>query len=203
MKKVIILGATGTFGTALTAKLLQETDCKLTLFARHIQDKMQNSERVNVISGDATNKAALQTALQGQDIVYCAISGEQLPEVAQNLVELLPVYDIQRLLFMGAVGIYNEIPVELDDEDNVRNNPEQVPNRRAVDIVETSTLAYTVLRPGYLQAGAEDDFVLTFKGEQAKGYISTLASVVKFAVRLINDDNLYVRKRVSITKNMV
>ena len=203
MKKIIILGATGTFGTALTAKLLQETDCKLTLFARHIQDKMQNSERVNVISGDATNKAALQTALQGQDIVYCAISGEQLPEVAQNLVELLPVYDIQRLLFMGAVGIYNEIPVELDDEDNVRNNPEQVPNRRAVDIVETSTLAYTVLRPGYLQAGAEDDFVLTFKGEQAKGYISTLASVVKFAVRLINDDNLYVRKRVSITKNMV
>ena len=203
MKKVIILGATGTFGTALTEKLLRETDCKLTLFARHMQNKMQNSERVNAINGDATDKAVLQAALQGQDIVYCAISGEQLPEVAQNLVELLPACGIQRLLFMGAVGIYNEIPVDLDDEDNVRNIPEQVPNRKAVDIVEASPLAYTVLRPGYLQAGEEDDFVLTFKGEQAKGYISTLASVVNFAVQLITNDNLYVRKSVSITKNMV
>mgnify|MGYP007128042995 FL=1 len=41
----------------------------------------------------------------------------------------------------------------MDDEDNVRNNPDQIPNRKAADIVENSGLDYTVLRPGYLRDG--------------------------------------------------
>lgn len=90
----------------------------------------------------------------------------------------------------------------MDDDDNVRNNPDQVPNRKAVDIVENSGLDYTVLRPGYLQDGDKDDFTLTFKGEQAKGYVSTIPSVVELAVRLINDDTLYLHQSVSITRDM-
>lgn len=31
---------------------------------------------------------------------------------------------------------------------------------------------YTILRPGYLRDGNEDDCVLTLKGEAAKGYIT-------------------------------
>ena len=88
------------------------------------------------------------------------------------------------------------------DEDNVRNNPDQIPNRKAADIVENSGLDYTVLRPGYLRDGDKDDFTLTFKGEQAKGYVSTIPSVVGLAVRLIHDDTLYVRQSVSITRDM-
>ena len=88
------------------------------------------------------------------------------------------------------------------DEDNVRNNPDQIPNRKAADIVENSGLDYTVLRPGYLRDGDKDDFTLTFKGEQAKGYVSTIPSVVGRAVRLIHDDTLYVRQSVSITRDM-
>ncbi len=76
---------------------------------------------------------------------------------------------LRRIIFMGAVGIYDEIPADMDDEDNVRNNPDQIPNRKAADIVENSGLDYTVLRPGYLRDGDKDDFTLTFKGEQAKG----------------------------------
>ena len=109
---------------------------------------------------------------------------------------------LRRLIFMGAVGIYNEIPVDMDDEDNVRNNPDQIPNRKAADIVENSGLDYTILRPGYLQDGDRDDYVLTFKGEQAKGYVSTIPSVVELAVSLIHDDTLHVRQSVSITRNM-
>ena len=103
---------------------------------------------------------------------------------------------------MGAVGIYDEIPVDMDDKDNVRNNPDQVPNREAADIVEASDLDYTVLRPGYLRDGDAGDFVLTFKGEQAKGYISTIPSVVELATRLIKDDSLYAGQSVSITRDM-
>ena len=109
---------------------------------------------------------------------------------------------VRRLIFMGAVGIYDEIPADMDDEDNVKNNPDQIPNRQAADIVEDSGLDYTILRPGYLRDGDKNDYTLTFKGEQAKGYVSTIPSVVGLAVRLIHDDTLYVCQSVSITRNM-
>ena len=60
-------------------------------------------------------------------------------------------------------------------------------------------LNYTVLRPGYLRDGHEDDFVLTAKGEAAKGYITPIPALVKFAVQLILDNSLYSRESVSIT----
>lgn len=65
--------------------------------------------------------------------------------------------------------------------------------------METSGLNYTILRPGYLGEGDEDDFVLTVKGESAKGYTTPIPALVKFAVQLILDDQLYSRESVSIT----
>ena len=156
---------------------------------------------MTAINGDATNEDDLRAALKGQDVVYCAISGEQLPFVAQNLVKTMPECDVDRLIFMGAVGIYNEIPDEIDGEDNVDNNPDQIPNRDAVQIIEDSPLNYTILRPGYLQNGEENDFVLTAKGQAAKGYITTIPSVANLAVKLILDDTLYTHESVSITRD--
>lgn len=199
---VAILGATGTFGTALTEKLLSDTDCSMTLFSRHVGDIEYNNSCVCTVSGDALNSEDLERVLKGQDVVYCAISGGRLPEVADNLVKFMPKSDVQRLIFMGAVGIYDEIPDEMDGKDNVSNNPEQLPNRKAIDIIESSDLNYTIVRPGFLQDGAEDDYVLTFKEQTAKGYISTISYVVNLAVRLILDDTLYSCGNICITRNM-
>lgn len=68
-------------------------------------------------------------------------------------------------------------------------------------MVEASELNYTVLRPGYLGEGDEDVFVLTRKGEVAKGYTTPIPALVKFAVRLILNDDLYIRESVSITRD--
>lgn len=139
--------------------------------------------------------------MQGQDVVYCAISGEALPQIAENIVAAMSACGVKRLIFMGAVGIYNEIPDEMDGEDNLDNEPAQMPNRQAVDIVEASGLNCTVLRPGYLKEGEENDFVLSVKGEPAKGYITTIPSLVKLALQLISDEDLYARESVSITRD--
>lgn len=200
--KILILGATGTFGTALTEKLSAETEHQLTLFSRHAEDKYQNSEKVKAVNGNAANIEELRKVLPEQDVVYSAVSGNELPTVAENLRTLLPEFNIKRLLFMSAVGIYNEIPADMDGEDNLDNEPAQIPNRKAADIIENSDLNYTILRPGYLREGSPNDYVLTVKGQPAKGYISTIPSVVKFAVDLIEDDKLYSCQSVSITKNM-
>lgn len=199
---ILILGATGTFGTALTEKLLQHTDDKITLFARHASKKYSADKHTTVIDGDALKPDDLKNAVKNQDVVYCAVSGGDLPKVAENIVQTMKEADIKRLIFMGAVGIYNEIPEDIDPEDNVDNNQAQVPNRQAVDIVESSMLNYTVLRPGYLRDGDENDYTLTVKGEAAKGYITTIPSIVNLAIRLIHDSSLYSRKSISITKDI-
>lgn len=199
-KNVLLLGATGTAGSPLTKKLLSDTDYHVTLFARHAGDKFSDSPRTTVINGNAENVEDLTEAMQGQDIVYCAISGEALPKIAENIVAAMGECGVKRLIFMGAVGIYNEIPDEMDGEDNLDNEPAQIPNRQAVDIVEASNLNYTVLRPGYLKEGGENDFILSVKGEPAKGYVTTIPSLVKLAVQIILDESLYMRESVSITR---
>ena len=149
-----------------------------------------------------STRALPTTTASAERAAACAISGDDLPVIAENTVSAMKMAGLCRLIFMGAVGIYDEIPAYMDDEDNVKNNPDQIPNRKAADIVEESGLDYTILRPGYLRDGDKDDFTLTFKGEQAKGYVSTIPSVVGLAVRLIHDDTLYVRQSVSITRDM-
>ncbi len=200
MKNILLLGATGTAGNAITKKLLSDTDYHVTLFARHARDVFFDSPRTTVINGDAENIEDLKTAMREQDVVYCAISGEALPKIAENIVAVMSECDTKRLIFMGAVGIYNEIPEEMDGEDNLNNEPAQLPNRQAVDIVEASDLNYTIIRPGYLKEGEENDFVLSVKGQPAKGYITTIPSLIKLAVQLISDEKLYVRESVSITR---
>ena len=169
---ILLLGATGTFGKSFAKKLLLDTNYNLTLVSRKARDMYKDSDRQKVINADITNIEELKRVIKNQDIVYCAISGEQLPIVAENIVKCIS--DNQRLIFMGAVGIYNEIPDELDGKDNVDNNTDQLPNRDAVDIIEKSNIRYTILRPGYLRDGLEDDYVITKKGELAKGYITTI-----------------------------
>lgn len=201
MKRILLLGATGTAGSAIAQKLLSDTDCYITLFARHAGEVFSDSSRTTVVNGDAEKIEDLKKVMFEQDIVYCAISGDRLPQIAKNILAAMSEYGVKRLIFMGAVGIYNEIPVEMDGDDNLDNEPAQIPNRQAVDIVEASNLNYTILRPGYLKEGAENDFVLTVKGEPAKGYITTLASLVNFVVQLVLHDDLYLRESVSITRN--
>lgn len=202
MKRILILGATGTLGKALVSKLNGSDRHALTLAARHAAQHYHDSESVKVTDCDASSVEELSKVMQGHDVVVCAVSGDNLPAVARSIVTAMKRADVARLIFMGAIGIYNEIPDEIDGEDNVDNNPDQIANRDAVETVENSGLDYTVLRPGYLREGDAEDFVLTPKGEQAKGYVTTIPSVINLIVKLIDDGNLYNRQSIGITKDM-
>lgn len=201
MKNILLLGATGTAGSAITKELLKEEDIHITLFARHASQVKRDSEHVTIVDGDATSLNDLDKVMKNQDVVYCAISGEQLPLVAENIVRSMKENVVERIIFMGAIGIYNEIPEEIDGKDNVDQNEEQIPNRLAVDIIENSQLNYTIIRPGFLEEGDSDDYVLSLKGEMVKGYQTTISSVVQLAIRLIKDEQLYSHESVAITKD--
>ncbi|WP_407454778.1 NAD(P)H-binding protein [Methanobrevibacter sp.] len=196
---IAILGATGKFGREIVAKLLTNPNYSLTAISKTARNIYEDSHRVKAISIDATNRKDLKNALEGQDIVYCAVSGVDLPIIARNLAEINP----KRLIFMTVVGVYNELAEDNGSEYNVDNEPEQIPNRNAVAIIENSDLDYTILRCGYLIHGKEDEYVITKKGETPKGYISTIESVKKIAADIIANHELYSKESISITKDMI
>lgn len=202
MKKVLVIGATGTIGRPLTKALLRNPEYKVTVFARHAKSQWKGVDHVSAIDGDATSEQDLAMAVAGQDVIYCAFLILQLPQVARNLVRIMEQVNNSRLIFMSSVGIYNEIPQELDAMDNLENNPSQIHNRQGADIVENSNLNYTIVRSGYWQLGNEEDFVLTNKMEPAKGYVTTISSLISFLVQLSTNVGDYARANVSITKDM-
>lgn len=74
MTRVLIMGATGTLGSAVRQMLLDQTDDELTLFARSA-NQIQTGAREKAISGNVMNDADLDQAMQGQDAVFAALSG--------------------------------------------------------------------------------------------------------------------------------
>lgn len=196
--KIAILGATGKFGRSFTAKLLSNPSYQLTAISKSARNMYEDSHRVTAISIDATSQKDLKNALEGQDLVYCAVSGSDQAVIARNLAEIGP----KRVLYMTVVGIYNELAEDNGGEYNLDNEKEQIPNRNAADIIENSDLDYTILRCGYLIFGDENEYEITKKGEIPKGYISTIESVEKIALEIIEDTGKYSRESISITKDM-
>ena len=82
MKRILILGASGTFGKALVEKLSNDEECHLTLASRHASACYHESERCHVVDCDAMKADDLQQAMAGCHVVYCAISGDDLPVYA-------------------------------------------------------------------------------------------------------------------------
>lgn len=191
VKNILILGATGKLGSALTKEIIKTKDWKVTQFLRTGTNKIIESDNITVLTGDAI----ATDIFEDYDVVVCTVSGDKLPQVAANLVK----YDVKRLLFTGAVGIYNEIIDEVDGKDNVKNNPHQVPNRDAVEIIENSKINYTILRPGYLRDGSMDDYQIMLKGEKVNWYKTSLPALVNLMIKIIEED-LYSRESVAITK---
>ena len=194
---IAILGATGNFGRLFSAKLLANPNYQLTVISKSAGNIFEDSFRVTAKTLDAPNQKDLKNALEGADIVYCAVSGPDQAAIARNLAEINP----KRLIYMTVVGIYNELVGE-GAEFNLENEREQIPNRNAVDLIEESDLNYTILRCGYLINGEDDDYAITKKGEVPKGYVSTFESVEKVALEIIENPELYLKESISVTRDM-
>ncbi len=187
MKNVLIIGATGTIGGAVRQTLLNETDDKLTLFARSA-GRLTVSDRETTISGDVTKDADLDKAMQGQDVVFVALSGP-LGKFAKKIVAAMDRNNVSRLLFIASMGIYNEIPAALGGG-NLNENSMLRSYREAADIVEESDLNYTVIRPGWFTNGPVN-YEITRKGEPFGGHDVSISSIADFVKNAADDENYY------------
>src|SRR5699024_12863139 len=72
--------------------------------------------------------------------------------------------------------------------------------RRAADVIENSTLDYTIIRPAWLTDKDEVDYETTAKGEPFKGTEVSRKSIGNFVAKIIDDPAPYARKNIGVNK---
>lgn len=200
MTNVLIIGATGSIGSVTRKYFLENTDDQLTLMSRYPQKLGQLNEcRERVIAGSVMDTTILQAALQGQDVVFAALSGD-LAKMARQLVRVVEQTGVRRLLFITSMGIYNEIPANVGTSGNLRSNPILKNYRDAADIIAGSNLNYTTIRPGWFDNGDDTNYQLTKKGEPFGGHDVSRQSIADLVVRLSHDETLGSRDSLEINR---
>lgn len=197
MKNVLIIGATGTLGSAARQAILDGTDDKLTLFARSTNRiRIVDDNREKVISGNVMNDADLDKAMAGQNAVFAALSGN-LKAYAEKIVAAMDRNNVSRLVFITSMGIYNEIPASVGASGNLSSNPVLQSYRDAANVIEDSDLNYTIVRPGWFTGGPVN-YQITRKGEQFGGHDVSISSIADIVMKLVDDDALYSKESIGV-----
>ena len=196
-KRILIIGATGSIGTKLRKTLLTKTDYKLTLFSTSANRIQINPNREVAIAGNVLNKNDLIRAIQNQDVVFAALSGS-LGSMARSIVDVMEKSSTRRLIFISSMGIYNEIPRSIGGG-NLNENSMLRPYREAADVIEASTLDYTIIRPGWFDEGS-DIYEVTRKGQPFKGHDVSRQAIANLVLKLIQQDGLGVRESLGINR---
>ena len=195
MKNVLIIGATGTLGSAVRQKLLKESNHHLTLFARSA-DQLDPNPQEQIIAGNVMNDADLDSAVKNQDAIFVALSGP-LGVYAEKIIAAMKRQKVARLIFITSMGIYNEIPNSIGVGGNLEYNPVLRPYRDAADKIEATDLDYTIIRPGKFMRGPVD-YEITHKGEPFGGKYVTISSIADLVLKLIDNEHLYCQESVGI-----
>lgn len=191
--KVLILGANGQLARNTTRFFLDRTDARLTLYLRRAH-RLRNPDlsRVRIVEGDVLDRARLESAMQGRDVVYANLSGD-LAQQAAAIVDAMHATGLNRLIFINSMGIYGEVPGE-------RYRSVLDPYRDAAAVIEASDLDYTILRPGWFTHDPEIDYRLTQKGEPFKGHDVSINSLSDLIVKLALTPGLHVGASLGVSK---
>jgi len=188
MKNVIIIGASGSLAAPVIEELETLKDVHLTLFLRNKNRLRTKPSNVAVVEGDVMDYPTLKEAIKGQDIVYINLAGN-LEAMAKNIVEAMQETGVKRIIAISSIGIYNA-PLK----------PVLVPYRKLADVVESSGLEYTILRPDWFTNGNEVDFEITRKGEPEKGRALSRKSIAAFIATIIKNPDLWKNENLGISK---
>lgn len=193
MTKVLILGANGQLARNTTTFFLERTDARLTLYLRRAS-RLQNPDaaRVTLVEADVLDRQALKAAMQGQDVAYASLSGA-MAEQARAIVDAMQATGVKRLIFIGSMGIYGEIPGE-------KYQSVLDPYRDSAAVIEASDLDYTLLRPGWFTRDEAIGYQLTQKGEPFKGHEVSLNGLSDLIVKLALSPTMEVRRSLGVSR---
>ena len=200
MRRVLILGANGAVAKAAINSFLENTNYTLRLFLRDANRLPDYaSDRIRVREGDATNYEDVENAMDDVDFVVASLSGE-LDKEATVIAKAMANKNVKRLVFVTALGIYDEVPGNFGAWVKDQVSDKLKVYREAADIIESSGLDYTILRPAWLSHKNEIDYETTAKNEPFKGTEVSRKSVAAVIVNITKDPELYLNENIGINK---
>ena len=188
MKKVLVIGASGSLAKYVIDTLQNVPNVHLTLLARNKTKIVNDTINCTVVEADVMDYDKLKKAVSGQDIVYINLAGE-LEKMTKNIVKAMQEMNVKRVIAISSIGIY-ETPLK----------PVLIPYRKLADILESSDLEYTILRPDWFTYDNEVSYTITHKGEPEIGSAISRKSIAAFIATLIQNPDLYKRKNLGISK---
>lgn len=201
MTRVVILGAKGQIASIARQRLLKDTDAQLTLFARHSKQlRNVETQRETIVEGDATDAAAIESAVTGADIVYANLAGSNMDDEARAVVAGMHAAGVKRLVWISSIGIYDEVPGAFGVWNNEVLKNYLPPYKRAAEVIESSDLDYTIVRPAWLTNKNEIEYETTTKPEPFKGTEVSRASVADYVLSIVRNPATDVRESVGLDK---
>ena len=192
MTKVLVLGANGQLARN-TLPFLLRAEAQVTLYLRHAT-RIENPDpgRVTVVEGDVLDGSALRAAVRGQDVVYANLTGP-MERQARAIIGAMHAEGVTRLIFISSMGIYGEVPGE-------RYRSVLDPYKDSAALIESSDLAYTILRPGWFTEDDAVDYQITQKGEKFTGHDVSLNSLSDLIVKLATTPGLHLRCSLGVSR---
>ncbi|MFD2474832.1 NAD(P)H-binding protein [Amycolatopsis silviterrae] len=199
MTSVLVLGASGQIASWAIG-MLAEQGAALTLFARD-KSRIDNvPDGATVIEGDARDRTALAKAVRGQDIVYANLAGA-VDEQARAIVAVMEAEGVNRLVFVTALGIYQEVPGAFGRWNRTTIGAATLDTYAAAsDAIEASSLDYTVLRPAWLSDADEVSYEVTRRDEPFQGTTVSRKSVAALVADIVAHPEKHVRENLGVDK---
>lgn len=200
MKKVLILGASGQIAKWVVSMLAGNTDIEQTLLLRDANKlDYELPNNAQLVVGDVLNKRGLAKVIKGHDIVYANLAGE-VDLQAKNIVAAMNDAQISRLIFINSLGIYQEVPGKFGQWNENEIGKYLGPYRQAADLIEGSSLNYTILRAAWLTDHDEVDYEITQRDEPFKGTVVSRKSVAALVTQIIESPATYSHANVGVNK---
>jgi uncharacterized protein YbjT (DUF2867 family) len=170
MPKVLVLGAGGQIARWVIEMLAGSKDVELTLYLRHARKLHEKPpQNAKVVEGDVLDRKTLDSAVNGQDVVYANLTGDDLDQQAKNIVDAMKHAGVKRLIFIASLGIYDEVPGKFGAWNRRNIGPYLPPFRKSADLIEVSGLDYAILGPAWLTDRDEVNYQTTGRDEPFKG----------------------------------
>lgn len=188
MKKVIVIGASGSLAKYVIDTLQNLPNIHLTLLARSKSRIANDTTNATVVEADVMDYDKLKKAIAGQDIVYVNLAGN-LEAMAKNIVKAMAETGVKRIIAISSIGIY-DTPLK----------PVLVPYRKLADVIEATDLDYTILRPDWFTSSNEVSYAITRKGQPETGSAISRKSIAAFISTLVENPTLHIKENLGISK---
>lgn len=195
------MGANGQIARLVSEMLLKEENVQVTHYLRNSRRlEISDSSREQIVEGNVLDVKMLTKAMKDQDVVYSNIGSPDIANKTKSIVEAMEAAGVNRGIFISALGIYDEVPGKFG-EWNKKMCGSSLPDfRRAANIIESSSLGYTILRGAWFTNKNEVDYELTQKNELFKGTEISRKSLASLVVKLTLSPELEVRRSIGVSK---